>query len=155
VPHVDAGAQHAYAYVVPIIKYAINKELSEGWSRETGHDLTTEFADHGWTVEFPVMIDYPSRMCRDDEHGVGRQRRSRDAPFIDTPQQARQHYSKRFGVEATYQLSESSLIPTTATDQTRRLLFVVVSLLLWQNVWRYLHWEYAATLRRGRCRLWW
>ena len=34
-----------------------------------------------------------------------------------------------------------------------RLLYVVVSLLL-QNVWRYLHWEYVATPRRGGRRLW-
>jgi len=31
---------------------------------------------------------------------------------------------------------------------------VVVSLLL-QNVWRYLHYEYVATPRRGGRRLWW
>lgn len=83
---------------------------------------------------------------------MARQRRSRDAPLIDTPRQARRHYSKRFGTEATYRLSESSLISTTVTDQMRRLLFVVIGLLV-QNVWRYLHWEYAATLRRGGCRL--
>ena len=32
-------------------------------------------------------------------------------------------------------------------------LFVVISL-LFQNVWRYLHWEYVATPRRGGRRLW-
>ncbi len=34
-----------------------------------------------------------------------------------------------------------------------RLLYIVVSLLL-QTVWRYLHWEYVATPRRGGRRLW-
>ena len=71
-----------------------------------------------------------------------------DAPFIDTPWQARKHYGKRFGIEATYRLSESSLISMTATDQTRRLLFVIISLLL-QDVWRYLHWECVATPRQA------
>jgi len=147
---------HNHAYVVPIIKWgnAIKKELSEGWSREIEHDLTTEFDGHEWTVEFPVMIDCTYQMGRYDEHGVARHGYAADAPFIDTPRQARKHYSKRFGIEATYRLSESSLISTTATDQTRRLLFVVISLLL-QNVWRYLHWEYVATPRRGGRRLWW
>jgi hypothetical protein len=147
---------HNHAYVVPIIKWgnAIKKELSEGWSREIEHDLTTEFAGHEWTVEFPVMIDCTYQMSRYGEQGVARHGYAADAPFIDTPRQARQHYSKRFGIEATYRLSESSLISTTATDQTRRLLFVVISLLL-QNVWRYLHWEYVATPRRGGRRLWW
>ena len=63
-------------------------------------------------------------------------------------------HSKRFGIEATYRLSESSLISTTTKDPARRFLFVVISLLA-QNVWRYLHWEYVATPRRGGRRLWW
>ena len=39
---------HNHAYVVPIVKWgnAIKKELSEGWSREIEHDLTTEFDGH-------------------------------------------------------------------------------------------------------------
>ena len=147
---------HNLAYVVPIIEWGneIQQELSEGWSREIEHDLTTEFDGHEWTVEFPVMIDCTYQMGRYDEEGVARHGYAVDAPFIDTPRQARRHYGKRFGIEATYRLSESSLISTTVTDQTRRLLFVVISLLV-QNVWRYLHWEYVATPRRGGRRLWW
>jgi hypothetical protein len=45
---------------------------------------------------------------------VARQRRSRDAPFIETPRQARYHYAKRFGIEASYRLSGQSIV-TTAT----------------------------------------
>ncbi|MFC7074302.1 ISH3 family transposase [Halovenus rubra] len=147
---------HNHAYVVPIIAWGtkIQNELSKGWSREIEHDLTTEFDGHEWTVEFPVMIDCTYQQGRYGEHGVARHGYAVDAPFIDTPGQARKHYSKRFGIEATYRLSESSLISTTTQDATRRLLFVVLSLLL-QNVWRYLHWEYAATPRRGGRRLWW
>ena len=59
-----------------------------------------------------------------------------------------------FRIEASYRLSESTIISTTTQDPTRRLLFVVLSLLL-QNVWRYLHWKYVATPRRGGRRLWW
>ena len=40
------------------------------------------------------------------------------------------------------------MISTTTRDATRRMLFVVLSL-LFQNVWRYLHCEYVATPRRG------
>jgi len=147
---------HNIAYVVPVTKWGnkIEQELSEGWSREIEHDLTTEFDDHEWTVEFPVMIDCTYQMGRYDEQGVARHGYAVDAPFIDTPRQARRHYSKRFGIEATYRLSESSLISTTTKDPARRFLFVVLSLLA-QNVWRYLHWEYVATPRRGGRRLWW
>ena len=76
-----------------------------------------------------------------------------DAPFIDTPRQARHHYSKRFGIESSYRLSEKTAISTTTRDGTQRLLFVMISL-LFQNVWRYLHWKYVATPRRGGRRLW-
>jgi hypothetical protein len=147
---------HNIAYVVPVINWGnkIEQELSKGWSREIEHDLTTEFDGHEWTVEFPVMIDCTYQMGRYDEEGVARHGYAVDAPFIDTPRQARSHYSKRFGIEATYRLSESSLISTTTKDPARRLLFVVLSLLA-QNVWRYLHWEYVATPRRGGRRLWW
>jgi hypothetical protein len=146
---------HNLAYVVPIIEWGsvIEQELSDGWSREIEHDLTTEFDGHEWTVEFPVMIDCTYKQGLYDENGVARHGYAVDAPFIDTPRQARKHYSKRFGIEATYRLSEASLVSTTTKDPVRRLLFVVVSLLL-QNVWRYLHWKYVATPRRGGRRLW-
>jgi hypothetical protein len=44
---------HNHAYVVPVVKWGtkLQTELSEGWSREIEHDLTTEFDGHEWTVE--------------------------------------------------------------------------------------------------------
>jgi len=145
---------HNLAYVMPIIEWGekITRELSEGWSREIEHDLTTEFDGHEWTVEFPVIIDCTYQNGRYGDHGVARHGYAADAPFIDTPRQARFHYSKRFGIEATYRLSESSLISTTTKYPPRRLLFVILCLLM-QNVWRYLHWEYVATPHRGGRRL--
>jgi len=76
-----------------------------------------------------------------------------DAPFIDSPRDARYHYSKRFGIESSYRLFEQAIATTTTRDPTVRLLYVVVSLLL-QNVWRYLHYVYGDARRGGR-RLWW
>jgi len=75
---------------------------------------------------------------------VARHGYAADAPFIETPRDARYHYSKRFGIESSYRLSEQAIATTTTRDATVRLLYVVVSLLL-QNVWRYLHYEYVAT----------
>jgi IS4 transposase len=147
---------HNFAYVVPVIKWGepIQQELAHGWSRQIEHDLTTEFDGHEWTVEFPVYIDATYRRGRYDDHGVARHGYAADAPFITTPRQARYHYTKRFGIESSYRLSEKTLISTTSRDPVRRLLFVVISLVL-QNAWRYVHWEYVATPRRGGRRLWW
>jgi len=55
---------------------------------------------------------------------------------------------------SSYRLFEQAIATTTTRGSTVRLLYVVVSLLL-QNVWRYLHYEYVATPRRGGRRLWW
>jgi len=146
---------HNFAYVVPIIKWGntIQAELDQGWSRQIEHDLTTEFDGHEWTVEFPVYIDATYQNGQYDEHGVARHGYAANAPFITTPRQARYHYSKRFGIESSYRLSEKTLISTTSQDPVRRLLFVVISLVM-QNVWRYIHWEYVATPRQGGRRLW-
>jgi len=84
---------------------------------------------------------------------VARHGYAADAPFIDSPRDARYHYSKR-GIEVSYRLFEQAIATTTNLRSTVRLLYVVVSLLL-QNVWRYLHYEYVATPRRGGRRLWW
>ncbi|ELY63479.1 transposase (ISH3) [Natrinema versiforme JCM 10478] len=62
------------------------------------------------------------------------------------------HYAKRFGIKASYRLSEQSIATISMQGPVVRLSYVVVSLLL-QNVWRYLYWEYVATSCHGRCRL--
>jgi hypothetical protein len=146
---------HNYAYVMPIVRWGktIKQELSEGWSRVIQHDLTAKLDGHSWTVEFPVYLDCTYQNGRYDEHGVARHGYAADAPFIETPRDARYHYAKRFGIEASYRLSEQTIATTTTQNPAVRLLYVVVSLVL-QNVWRYLHWEYVATPRRGGRRLW-
>ena len=147
---------HNYAYVMPIIKWGktIQQELSKGWSRVIDHSLRGKLDGHSWTVEFPVYIDCTYLNGRYDEQGVARHGYAADAPFIETPRDARYHYAKRFGIESSYRLSEQAIATTTTRYPTVRLLYVVVSLLL-QNAWRYLHHEYVATPRRGGRRLWW
>jgi hypothetical protein len=83
---------------------------------DTASDALAEFLGLVDDFDFDVKAVY-----------VDREFYAVDAPFIDTLRQARRHYSKRFGIEATYRLSESSLISTTTQDATRRLLFVVIS----------------------------
>jgi len=60
---------------------------------------------------------------------VARHGYAADAPFIDSPRDARYHYSKRFGIESSYRLFEQAIATTTTRDPTVRLLYVVVSLL--------------------------
>lgn len=79
---------------------------------------------------------------------MAHQRRSHDAPFITAPREVREHYSKSFGIESSYRLAKQCLALTSSQDAGLRLVLFTASLLL-RNVWRYLHWRYAA----GR-RLW-
>ena len=148
-------AAHNYAYVIPIVKWGetIQDELSRGWSRVIDHEMQAELDGHSWTVEFPVYIDCTYQQGRYDEEGVARHGYAVDAPFIDTPRQARTHYSRRFGIESSYRLSERSIATTTTQNPAVRFLYVLISFLL-QNAWRYLHWEYVASPRRGARRLW-
>ncbi len=103
-------------------------------------------------VTFPVYIDCVYQQGRYDEHVVARQRRSSDAPFIETPCDAREHYRKRFGIESFYRLAKQNLVFTSSRDAGFRLLLFVVSLLL-QNVWHYPNWMYVAAPHRGGRRL--
>jgi len=145
---IDLLSAHNYAYVMPIVKWGdeIKEELNSGWSRIIQHSI----AD---SVTFPIFIDCVYQQGRYDEHGVARHGYAVDAPFIDTPAEARRHYSKRFGIETSYRLAQESLALTSSRDAGLRYLLFVTSLLL-QNVWRYVHWEFVATARRGGRRLW-
>jgi len=46
---------------------------------------------------------------------VARHGYAADAPFIDTPRDARNHYSKRFGIESSYRLAKQSLAFTSSS----------------------------------------
>jgi len=121
---------HNYAYVIPIIRWVRRfSKSSEGWSRVIQHDLTGKLDGHSWTVDFPVYIDCTYLNGKYDENGVARHGYAADAPFIDSPRDARYHYSKRFGIESSHRLFEQAIATTTTRDPTVRLLYVVVSLL--------------------------
>jgi len=120
---------------------------SEGWSRVIQHDLTGKLDGHSWTVDFPVYIDCTYLNGKYDENGrrvtatLLTRRSSTHHGTLDTT-------TRNAGIDRAYRLFEQAIATTTTRDPTVRLLYVVVSLLL-QNVWRYLHYEYVATPRRG------
>jgi len=96
---------------MPVVRWGktIKQELSEGWSRVIQHDMMAKLDGHSWTVEFPVYIDCTYQNGRYDDHGVARHGYAADAPFIDSPRDARYHYAKRFGIEASYRLPSKVL----------------------------------------------
>ena len=108
----------------------IQNELSTGWSRVIDHDLQGEIDGHTWTVDFPVYIDCAYQQGKYDEEGVARHGYAVHAPFIETPCQAKKYYSRRFGIESTYRLSERSIASTTTQNPAVRFLYVLISFLL-------------------------
>ncbi len=136
--------------MIPIIRWGktIEREFSEGWSRVIDHEVTATPDGSAVTVEFPVSIDCTYLNGRYDEYSVARHGYAADAPFTDTPREARYHYSKRFGFEASYRLSERTLT-TTTRDSVVRLLSVVVSPLIQKSTG-----VYVATPRRGGRHRW-
>jgi hypothetical protein len=100
---------------MPVIRWdqSIKSELSEGWSRVIHHDMTAKLDGPGVTVEFPVYIDRTCQNRQYDEHGMARHGYSADTPFIEYPRDARYNYTKRFGIEANYRLSEQTIATTT------------------------------------------
>jgi hypothetical protein len=147
---------HNYAYVVLTTQWgkAIQQELSEGWSRVIQYDLTGKLEGHNWTVEFPVYIGCTYINGRYDENNVPCHGYGGDAPFIETPGQAQDHYSKHFGIESSYRLSEQAIAATTTRDATVRLLYVVMSSAATERVAVSPLRTRGAPCRGGR-RLWW
>ena len=123
---------HNNSYVIPIIQWGktIQQELSEDWSRVIQHDLTGKLNGHSWIIEVPVYIDCAYLNGKYDENGMARHGYAADTPFIETPRNARYHYSKRFSIESSYRLLGQAIATTATRNATVRFLYIVVSLLL-------------------------
>ena len=59
-----------------------------------------------------------------------------------TPQDIRETYRKRFGIETSYRQMNEARIRTCTRDPGQRLLFVGIALVL-RNVWVWLHFKLA------------
>jgi putative transposase len=63
--------------------------------------------------------------------------------YQGTPEQTRETYRKRFGIESSYRQMHQARIRTCTRDPKLRLLFVGIALIL-RNVWVWLHYEIFA-----------
>jgi integrase len=59
-----------------------------------------------------------------------------------TPQEIRETYRKRFGIETSYRQMNEARIKTCTRDPRLRLLFVGIALVL-RNVWVWIHFRFA------------
>jgi hypothetical protein len=77
---------------------------------------------------------------------TGRRRRKRLLYVVSkvrrTPEEIRETYRKRFGIEATYRQMNEAKIKTCTRDPSLRLLFVGIALVL-RNVWVWIHFRFA------------
>jgi putative transposase len=75
----------------------------------------------------------------------------RQAP-CSCPQEVKETYRRRFGIETSYRQLNQARIRTSTRDPLLRLLYVGVALIL-RNVWVWLHWQALAQPRRGGRRI--
>ncbi len=93
------------------------------------------------TVTFDVVVAYRSY----HHHQTGR-RQSQKLLYVawhvpGSPQELRELYRRRFGIEASYRQLGEARIRTSTRNPIERLLFVLLALLL-RNLWAWLHWTY-------------
>ena len=66
-----------------------------------------------------------------------------------SPQQARRHYRRRFGIESSYRSAGQVRGWTTSANPAYRFVLIALSFIL-LNVWIHLRWLYTQVPRRGR-----
>jgi len=91
-----------------------------------------------------VTIGVASKDYRDKKTGKRRRKKLLYAVWKvrGTPQQVRETYRKRFGIETSYRQMNEARIRTCTRDPGQRLLFVGIALVL-RNVWVWLHFKFA------------
>jgi hypothetical protein len=68
------------------------------------------------------------------------------------PQEVKETYRRRFGIETSYRQMNQARIRTSTRDPLLRLLYIGVALIL-RNLWVWLHWQALAHPRRGGRRI--
>ena len=91
-----------------------------------------------------VNICVASKYYTDEK--TGRRRRKRLLYVVSkvrrTPEEIRETYRKRFGIETSYRQMNEAKIKTCTRDPRLRLLFVGIALVL-RNVWVWIHFRFA------------
>ena len=112
-----------------------------GYYRET---ITSGQTKEKPKTSVTVNICVASKYFTHEE--TGRRRRKRLLYVVSkvrrTPDEIRETYRKRFGIETSYRQMNEAKIKTCARDPRLRLLFVGIALVL-RNVWVWIHFRFA------------
>ena len=112
-----------------------------GYYRET---ITSGQTKEKPKTSVTVNICVASKYYTHEE--TGRRRRKRLLYVVSkvrrTPEEIRETYRKRFGIETSYRQMNEAKIKTCTRDPGLRLLFVGIALVL-RNVWVWIHFRFA------------
>ena len=112
-----------------------------GYYRET---LTSGQTKEKKKTRATVTICVASKYYTHEE--TGKRRRKRLLYVVSqvrrTPEEIRETYRKRFGIETSYRQMNEARIKTCTRDPRQRLLFVGIALVL-RNVWVWIHFRFA------------
>jgi Transposase DDE domain len=138
IPVVLHGKKKADSKAPPTGMRALLKKKS-GYYRQT-----IEGKDGKKKVTTEVRVCVASKQCV--KEGTGKKYRKKLLYAIwkvrRTPQEIREIYRKRFGIETTYRQMNEARIKTCVRDPRVRLLFVGIALVL-RNVWVWIHFRLA------------
>jgi putative transposase len=112
-----------------------------GYYRET---LASGQTKEKKKISATVTICVASKYYTQEE--TGKRRRKRLLYVVwkvhRTPEEIRETYRKRFGIETSYRQMNEARIKTCTRDPRLRLLFVAIALVL-RNVWVWIHFRFA------------
>ena len=112
-----------------------------GYYRET---ITSGKTKEKPKTSVTVNICVASKSYTDEK--TGRRRRKRLLYVVSkvrrAPEEIRETYRKRFGIETSYRQMNEAKIKTCTRDPRQRLLFVGIALVL-RNVWVWIHFRFA------------
>jgi hypothetical protein len=112
-----------------------------GYYRET---LTSPQTKEKKKTSATAMICVSSKSYTHEKTGKRRRKKLLYAIWKvhRTPQEIREIYRKRFGIETSYRQMNEARIKTCTRDPRQRLLFVGIALVL-RNVWVWIHFRFA------------
>lgn len=106
------------------------------------HTLKTKIDGKDRSTQVTICV--ASKRCKQKKTG---RRRTKKLMYVvwkvrRTPEEIRETYRKRFGIETSYRQMNEARIRTCTRDPALRLLFVGIALVL-RNVWVWLHFKLA------------
>lgn len=151
VPVIRFLQSQPFVSIMPVVRRGAEMKalLKTRHSYQTSYTMTS--VQHG-SVTFSVWVVCRYLKGRRGKRGIERLGYVVIGELPRNPEQVRDGYRCRFGVETSYRLMNQVRARTSSQEPHRRLLYVAIALLI-VNIWTYLKWCYLRIGQRVYHRL--